>query len=55
MRIALAILYQTYGVLFIIPITQLRIDPSTHVSSMRFLKQISSIGLHSPSKNLEMQ
>jgi len=55
MRIALATPYQTYGILSIIPITQLKIDPSTHISSMRSLKQVPLIGPHFPSKNLERQ
>jgi len=55
MRIALAIPYQIYGMLSIIPITQLKIDPSTYVSSIRSLKQVLSIGPHFPSKNLERQ
>jgi len=55
MRIALATPYQTYSILSIISITQLKIDPSTHISSIRSLKQVPLIGPYFPSKNLERQ
>jgi len=52
MKIAPAILFWIYGMLFTTLTTQLKTDPSTLAFSMKSLKQTPLIGLHFLSKNL---